>query len=81
MQKALIAYLWDDVPAGLRARLPAWARPPQVLLVVPARWAARRTLPEALASLVAGYAGAYWGQVERFHEPDGSLLIVCHAQP
>lgn len=77
--KHITAYLWDDVPAHLRARILVSRRTPLVLLCVPARWGERfaSLLPEALATLVEGYSPAYWGHVERFHQPDGSLLIVC----
>lgn len=83
MDKHLIAYLWDDVPDELRNRIPPYRRPPQVLLLVPARWGERfaSLLPPALATLVEGYAPPYWGHVERFHQPDGSLLIVCYGRP
>ena len=83
MEKALIAYLWDDAPAALRARVPGQHPPPQVLVVVPARWRERfaSLLPPALASLVEGYAPPYWGHVERFHQQDGSVLIVCSRAP
>lgn len=81
MDKALIAYLWDDAPAELRAQVLTGPRQPQVLLCVPARWGERfaSLLPPALATLVEGYSPGYWGHVERFHQPDGSLLIVCAA--
>lgn len=83
MQKALIAYLWEDAPLALRQRIPPGAHPWQVLLIVPAAWAARyqSLLPPALATLCAGYAPDYWGHVERIHQPDGSLLIACYAKP
>lgn len=83
LEKALIAYLWDDVPAALRDRLPAGIRKPQVLLVIPARWAERYAslLPPALATLLDGYAPDSWGKVERFHQPDGSLLVICSTLP
>ena len=82
MDKHLAAYLWDDAPAALRERLPTSRLTPQVLLVVPARWKERYAslLPPALATLVEGYSPDYWGHVERFHQPDGSLLIVCYAR-
>ena len=82
MDKHLTAYLWDDAPPELRERVFTRGTP-QVLLVVPARWGERYAslLPPALATLVEGYSPGYWGHVERFHQPDGSLLIVCYSAP
>ena len=82
MDKALIAYLWDDAPVELRKRVFTRGTP-QMLLIVPARWGQRlpSLLPPALATLVEGYSPEYWGRVERFHQPDGSLLIVCYSLP
>ena len=80
MDKHLIAYLWDDAPAELKAQV-CTRGTPQMLWVVPARWhqrASRGGLPLALATLLGGYAGHPWGRAERFHQPDGSLLIVCY---
>lgn len=89
MQKALIAYLWDDAPAELRARVMLHRdRLPQLLCVVPARFLARAErghLPATLAALTGGTTTPWlgdtqaWGYVERFHQTDGSLLIVCYA--
>lgn len=83
MDKHLTAYLWDDAPPELRARIHVSPRTtPQALLCVPARWGERfaSLLPPALATLVEGYSPGYWGHVERFHQPDGSLLLVCYAR-
>ena len=49
MEKALIAYLWDDAPAALRARVPGQDPPPHVLVVVPARWGGRVLAPPMLS--------------------------------
>jgi hypothetical protein len=83
MDKALCAYLWDDAPAALREAI-VTTHPPHLVWVVPARWLARTRpglLPPALTALLEGYAGAYWGHVERFHQPDGTLLIACSRLP
>jgi hypothetical protein len=80
MDKALVAYLWDDAPTWMRERIPHSPPPPQVLILVPARWGQRAAmdgLPLALATLVEGYSPPYWGKVERVHQPDGSLIIAC----
>lgn len=78
MEKTLHAYLWDDAPAELRA-LVCTRGTPQMLWVIPPGWLARAKrggVPMALATLLADYAGPAWGHIERFHQPDGSLLIV-----
>ena len=83
MEKALIAYLWDDAPAALRAGVAGQHPPPQGVVGGPAGITAliASLLPPALASLVEGYAPPYWGHVERFHQQDGSVLIVCSRAP
>lgn len=80
MDTPLIAYLWDDAPAELRAQVLTGGTP-QMLWVVPSGWrdrAKRGGVPLALVTLLAGYADPAWGRLERFHQPDGSLLIVVY---
>lgn len=81
LDKALIAYLWDDAPPQLKESIPTGSPPPQMLMVAPARWgqrAAMEGVPLALATVLGGYAGKPWGRAERFHQPDGSVLIVLY---
>lgn len=80
-EKHLSAYLWDDAPAALRDRVHTRGTP-QMLWVVPARWVARADtalLPRMLTNLIRGHVHSEWlGVLESFHQPDGSLLIVCY---
>jgi len=83
MDKALCAYLWDDAPAELHPYINVM-RTPQMVWIVPARWqtrARRAMLPPALTTLLDGYAGMAWGLVERFHQEDGTLLLVVYRAP
>lgn len=78
-EKHLTAYLWDDAPTALKARVAHGTRTPQMLWVVPARFlsrAKRHLLPPAMAPFLEGYTGPLWGYIERWHQSDGSLLIV-----
>ena len=83
MDKALIAYLWDDAPPDIQALVQP-DTPPQMVWVVPERWFSpkrRGLLPPALTALLGGYAGNYWGRVERFHDGTGTVVIAVWRAP
>ena len=83
MDKHLIAYLWDDAPVELKAQV-CTRGTPQMLWVVPERWVSRSTrflFPAAIVALLTGDGGTAWGHLERFHQPDGTVLIVGYRRP